>query len=553
MALAQEADHKEHHPDPAAQAAPPSMTTERQERAAAGHGMEERQGQIPAYPRMMQLPMWDARERAQLAEDSAARIEEGARLLDQARATLNTAITRGDHALAESGFAALRRASAQLQSGVAIHRALNDPDPSTESVRWLREQAVMPAGGDAHGLFGLTWFHYSAMASLAAFAAALLLVYLFRAKRASELAQRLLGGTGLAPPAPAINPAIAPTASNAWRGTLRVARVFLETPQVKTFRLVEPRGGPLPFTYLPGQFLTVSVSPEGRAVRRSYTIASSPTRRDACEITVRREPEGVVSRHLHDQVHEGALIEIVAPSGRFTFVGEEAASIVLIAGGVGITPMMSVVRYLTDRAWPGELFLIYAARLEADVIFREEIEHLARRYPNLHVTLVVEEAGAEWPHVTGRLSTGVLEQSVPQIRERRIHLCGPPAMMSAVKSQLAQLGVPANQVETEAFIGKERPATPAAPATQPVAIVRFVRSRKSARLSPEQSLLEAAEDVGVDIDFSCRAGVCGACKVKLLSGAVTMSVEDALTQQERSDNIVLACQARAHADVSVDA
>ena len=88
-------------------------------------------------------------------------------------------------------------------------------------------------------------------------------------------------------------------------------------------------------------------------MKRSYTIASSPTQAHYCAVTVKREENGVVSRFLHDEVKEGDLLELSAPGGKFVFTGEEADSIVLIAGGVGITPMMSAIRYLTDNrlAW----------------------------------------------------------------------------------------------------------------------------------------------------------------------------------------------------------
>lgn len=504
---------------------------------------------------MMRLPEWTASERERLERQSAARIDEGLSLLESARGTLNEAIVSGDHDRADTGLAALRRASAQLASGIAIHRALNERSAQSVAVEWLRDQSALTPVASVHGLFGLNWFHYSAMALLAAVAAALLAAQVFRVRRAAALAERLLAGADLPAPAPPVNPALAPTPSNAWKGTLRLVRVFQETAQVKSFRLADPAGGPLPFTYLPGQFLTIVVQPQGRTVRRSYTIASAPTRRDACEITVRREPEGVVSSFLHDRVREGDLLEIVAPSGRFTFVGEEASSIVLIAGGVGITPMMSVVRYLTDRAWSGQIYLLYGAKSDQDVIYRDELAYLAGRYPNLSVTVLVEEAHEAVPYRIGRFSAELLSETVPDLPARHIHLCGPPAMMSAVKAQLVDLGVPAGQIETEAFIGKERATgpLPVAPAGQKAAVARFVRSRKSAALDADKTLLEAAEDVGVDIDYACRAGVCGACKVKLLTGAVTMAVDAALTPEDRAQGIVLACQARAADDVTVDA
>lgn len=137
------------------------------------------------------------------------------------------------------------------------------------------------------------------------------------------------------------------TKSKFWSGQLRVARIFVETPEVRTFRLVPSDGVDLPFDFLPGQYLNLSLLIDGRKTTRSYTIASSPTRRGYCEITVKRESHGTGSSYLHDHVREGDLLNVSAPAGRFTFTGEEADSLVLIAGGVGITPLMSKVRFLS--------------------------------------------------------------------------------------------------------------------------------------------------------------------------------------------------------------
>jgi ferredoxin-NADP reductase len=148
---------------------------------------------------------------------------------------------------------------------------------------------------------------------------------------------------------------------------------------VKTFRFRPPDGGQIPFDYLPGQFLTLHIAPQGIPTKRSYTIASTPTWRDRIEITVKREDHGLVSRWLHDELKIGSEVEIEAPNGTFFFTGKEADSIVLIGGGVGITPMMSVARYLTETTWPGKVHPILGFRGPRDFIFRTEVAALAAR------------------------------------------------------------------------------------------------------------------------------------------------------------------------------
>jgi len=315
----------------------------------------------------------------------------------------------------------------------------------------------------------------------------------------------------------------------------------------------------MPFTFSPGQFLNVSFSIGGARMNRSYSISSSPTQRDYVDLTVKREPRGAVSRHVDDLLKVGDLIEVGGPVGRFTFDGTEADSIVLISGGVGITPMMSISRYLTDRSWPGEIFFIYACRSPADFIFANDIAALARANPKLHVTVVMERPeGTDWKGPTGRLSTELLSQAVPKIAARRIHLCGPPVMMDAVKGLLTQLKVPPEQVKTEDF-GSAAPAPGAAgtsarftaPASGP--LVTFTKSNKTSKIHVDQTVLELSEELDIGIEFACRVGTCGICKVKLTSGEVDMAVDDGLDADDKAAGIILACQAKPKGPVSVEA
>ena len=125
-----------------------------------------------------------------------------------------------------------------------------------------------------------------------------------------------------------------------------MAEIVKVTHDVKTFRLVDRNGGEMPFSYLPGQFLTLDIEPNGVPTRRSYSIASTPTWRDRIEMTVKREAHGLVSRWLHDELKPGDSLKVLAPNGAFVFTGDDAQNILLIGGGVGITPLMSVARYL---------------------------------------------------------------------------------------------------------------------------------------------------------------------------------------------------------------
>ncbi len=370
---------------------------------------------------------------------------------------------------------------------------------------------------------------------------------------------------GGSPASPAKLPAVSdetsasPLTAN-WRGQLRVGSIVKETPSVKTFRLLpSPNDRFLPFTFVPGQFLNVAFWIGGARMNRSYSISSSPTQREYVDLTVRREPRGAVSRHIDDLLKVDDKIEAGGPVGKFTFTGTEADSIVLISGGVGITPMVSITRYLTERSWAGDIFFIYACRTPADFIFADEVAALQRRNPKLRVAVAMSRSeGTDWKGHRGRLTKELLTQTVPNLASRRIHLCGPPSMMDSTKAILTELGVPPDQVKTEAF-GTPKPspaaagttAKPTAPATGP--LVTFSKNNKSSKIHVDQTILELSEELGIGIEFSCRVGTCGVCKVKMTSGEVDMAVEDALDPDDKTNGIILACQAKPKSEVAVEA
>ncbi len=350
-----------------------------------------------------------------------------------------------------------------------------------------------------------------------------------------------------------------------WSGELRVASVVEETHDVRTFRLVATDGGPLPFEAKPGQYLNLALTIDGKRVRRSYTLASSPNRRDHCEITVKRAPDGYASKHLHDTVHEGDRLSVSAPAGRFVFDGDGAKQVVLLAGGVGITPLMSMVRYLTERAWDGEIHLVFAVRRANDVIFREELDGLVRRHPNLHVmvTLSQEPDESDWSGERGHISEELLRRVVPTLAAGPVYLCGPDPMMTAMRVLLTELGVAEGNVHTEAFVSPPSDATggeaeAAAPDDAPASRsglvnIRFATSKRSVEVPRASTVLEAAESIGLDLPYECRSGICGQCKTRLVSGEVTMESENALTQDDRAKGMILACQAHAKGTVTVEA
>jgi ferredoxin-NADP reductase len=565
-------------------------------------------GGMPFYPTMMNLPVVTSKVRQALKTEAAGRLGSGIAAVLAGQRDLLRAQSSNDLVAAQAAIAVARDGLSLAESGNSALQGLNQnqPPPRIAQTWFKREMSVTPdsdmiMGG---GFRDLSWLHLVAMLLLAAALLTAFLLRRARLQRIAELAQRLtpesqppsaVAAVGAKPaedpkvPAPAAvapmnvaQPTTPPPVKRPWKGVLRVKAIFEETPTVKTFRLMEAASKPIPFEFLPGQYASITSEIDGKKVRRSYTISSSPTQRDYIELTVKREDHGLESRHLHDHAQTGDLLEITAPAGTFFFTGKEAEGIVLIAGGVGITPMMSVLRSLTDRSYPHEIHLIYGVRTPADLIFREECAYLARRHPNVTILSIVSSAdGTDWKGPVGFITADFIAGCVDDIVKRRIHLCGPPPMMEAVKAALEELHVPRDQVKTEDFAPPKGgpvedepedeppvevaaptlPAPPAAGVVPPAgaapasaqATVTFTKSGKSGNLAPDQSVLEAAEAIGVVIDFECRVGTCGRCKVPLTQGEVTMEVEDALAADEKAGGTILACQAKSAGALVVDA
>ena len=544
------------------------------------------------FPSLMDLPELSPEKRAEVERLARERIETARAQMSAAVERLSAASARNDYPEMQKATTQLREATALLESGLAAQRALSEGQaPRNVALQWFKREMNLGSPippEERRTILGVTPFHLFTMVLLIAFVLAVVAMYFFKMRRAAALFGRLDPDPNRPPPgaspplagAPGPSPPVTPTSKGTspsaappsvpgstsvapmtanWRGQLRVGSIVTETPSVKTLRLLPSSNERfLPFTFVPGQFLNVSFWIGGARMNRSYSISSSPTQREYVELTVRREPRGAVSRHIDDLLKVGDEIEAAGPVGRFTFSGTEADSIVLIAGGVGITPMMSITRYLTERSWAGEIFFVYACRAPTDFIFAKEIDALQRANPKLHVTVVMSRVeGTDWTGPHGHITKELLSQ-IPDLPLRRIHLCGPPPMMDAIKTILTELGVPADQVKTELF-GTPKP-TPASPGTTAIAtlpatgpLVTFSRNNKSAKIHVDQTILELSEELNIGIEFSCRVGTCGVCKVKMTSGEVEMAVEDALDLDDKLNGIILACQAKPTIDVVVEA
>jgi len=345
--------------------------------------------------------------------------------------------------------------------------------------------------------------------------------------------------------APAAKPARADAAWVGWRD-FRVAQRALEDAAQSqcSFYLQPVDGQPLP-PFKPGQFLTfaLDVTPRSadaaataRAITRCYSLSDRPESAHY-RVTIKRVPApadhpefdpGLSSNHFHDHVQVGDTLRVKAPAGHFFIDPDPNVPVVLIGGGIGITPMMSMLRWCVAQQPQRVLQLYYGLRNSGEHAFKQQLEEIAASHPALRLNIVYSRPsesdlrGRDYQH-QGHVDVELLRRTLPHGRHQ-FYVCGPPMMMQALVPALAEWGVPVADIHYEAFgpASVKLPGTPAAPATVVAEVeVRFQRSGRTLTWDGrDASLLDFAERHGIAVESGCRSGGCGSCETRLLEGKV---------------------------------
>jgi ferredoxin-NADP reductase len=303
----------------------------------------------------------------------------------------------------------------------------------------------------------------------------------------------------------------------------------------------------------PGQFLTFQWTIDGQRVTRSYTISSSSVRENYVEITPKRIENGCVSVFLNERAKPGLAVEASGPYGRFYFDEILHKSIVLIAAGSGITPMISMLRYIDDLQLATPATLLYCVRTGAEIIFENELVRLSGSLPNFKYEVCLSRPDPTWKGRSGRLSAEFVTQNVTDLDSHTFFLCGPKGFMDNAHQILSTLGVNQDRVLQESFGESKRSTEPNPLEARPFETVVFIHSQKVCQVSAGSTLLDLAERNEVQIPYECRQGLCGTCATRVLSGTVQMDVEAGLTAEQKNAGYVLPCVGRAEGTVVVAA
>ncbi len=329
--------------------------------------------------------------------------------------------------------------------------------------------------------------------------------------------------------------------------TLVCKAVIEETCDAKTF--VFEDGENRSFDFKPGQYVTFKCQIDGRLCSRAYSISSTPTRPHNLHITVKRVAGGLVSNWLNDNMHPGMEVEITGIGGRFNYLDIPSGKPLFLSGGSGVTPVMSMLQYITDAGDRTDVAFVHFARSPKDIIFRDQLEFIAKRFRNVKVHLVVGDDGKQkdFGGTTGQIGAELMRRLVPDLAEREIFMCGPEGFMKAARAVAEEISVAA--LHEESFGEKIVIGDSGGVGDK----VYFSLSGKHGVCASGETLLEAALNAGIWIDSSCQQGVCGSCKVKLTQGHVDMDDLGGLSDEEKEDGYILACCSRPRGAISLEA
>ncbi len=332
---------------------------------------------------------------------------------------------------------------------------------------------------------------------------------------------------------------------------LKVSKVIPETSDSATIWFEKPNG----WNFKSGQFLTLIANINGKEVRRAYSLCSCPITENELGVGIKRVAGGVFSNWILDNVKPGFTIDSIEPMGSFcppAYTGK-ARHLILIGAGSGITPLLSIAKSTLHSEPESQITLLYGNRTSGSVMFASTLASMQAKYGHrLRIVDTLTQPSADWKGLTGRI-TGemaleILEHARPvtPMSETHYFLCGPQAMMDSVVDSLFTKGTNRSFIHRESFHSSIDEATKAAAqqeagvANHTVEIIYDGESHKF-MVPADQTILAAAQELDIDLPYSCQSGLCTACRGKCLSGKVHMDEREGLSDAEIDEGYVLTC------------
>ena len=350
--------------------------------------------------------------------------------------------------------------------------------------------------------------------------------------------------------------------------TLQVSRIDRLTDQAVKVTLSIPDELSDSFSFLPGQYITLDVDVAGEKVRRSYSLCSAPSTQGAISVGVKEIPNGKVSPVLNRKIKVGDSIECMPPMGNFTWThdAQGSAHVVLIGGGSGITPLLSIATTILESNDSSKISLVYGNKNGDSIMFLEDIQAFEQQYPSrfevVHVFdqprkkkgLFSSKTMETIPHKEGLISKslllGVLNSMNVPSDSAHFYICGPSPMMRSCQQALKNIEVADERIHVEFFTEKSDEDKQAAllgdsdEGFEGKAMVQIQLDGNSQSIEVEErdTVLNAALDNGIDAPYACMVGACTTCKAKLVKGQIEMDDQTALLPKEVEEGYILTCQ-----------
>ncbi|WP_022940654.1 hybrid-cluster NAD(P)-dependent oxidoreductase [Psychromonas hadalis] len=328
---------------------------------------------------------------------------------------------------------------------------------------------------------------------------------------------------------------------------LRCIKRIDETSDASTFEFehLDQR----PFEFQAGQFLTFEINHYNNLLYRAYSICSSPTQANSVTIAIKRVPGGKISNYLLDNLQAGHALPAMAPAGKFTLEANKTTNnLLLMSAGSGITPCLAIARYLLDTQKKTNIHFIHSARQASDVIMSSLLTELADTHSNFRLTLILEKTDNP-DYFQGRLDSHLFKQLVPDNSKQTLFICGPSLYMKSVEEIVFGSGFNMDYFHKESFVAATKAGETVFSDVNHQ--ITFPALDKQFMANDQQSLLDAMHKAGIKVPYSCKSGICGACKCKV-SGDVVSSSNEALTAEQIEQGYVLSCSTKANSDLVVE-
>ncbi len=349
--------------------------------------------------------------------------------------------------------------------------------------------------------------------------------------------------------------------------TLAIKQITRETADAVTLTFDVPSDLAEQYQFTQGQHLTLRFILGGKEERRSYSMCSSPLE-SGLSVTIKRVKGGKVSNHVFDKLKVGDVVDVMTPDGRFhtDLHDENKKNYYLVGAGSGITPLMSILKTILEKEPMSFVHLLYGSRNEDEIIFKNQLDTLSRRYEGqLMVEHVLSQPKLEkskglgglfskgkptWEGKVGRIDGKVFqkftEENPPRHKQSEYFLCGPGSMIEAVEKTLIASSIDKKNIHHEYFTAAPT-ATPTGAAGDVVAgakLTAYLDGKKiETTVTKGKHLLFAVIDAGGDAPYSCTSGACATCMAKVTKGTVKMDACYALDESEIKQGYILTCQA----------